>query len=101
MKLKAGSAVPIIVKFGIDRIMYVLANTLQLKQYDGRFSRDNMALAQMVQIEQTPKEQPAKRRYFWEIGNHPYKQDLFVQQAREEIEAISIRKTPIYYEPIA
>ena len=34
---------PIIEIFGINRTMYVLANTLQLKQYDGRFSRGNMA----------------------------------------------------------
>lgn len=101
IKLKAGSAVPIIEKFGIDRTMYVLANTLQLKKYDGRFSRDNMAWAQMVQIELTPREQPAERRYSWEIGSHPYKLDMFVKQTREEIEAISIRETPVYYEPIA
>ena len=75
VRLKAGSAVPIIEKFGIARTMYVLSNTLQLKQYGRRFSRDNIAWAQMVQIEQTPREQPAERRYSWEIGSHPYKLD--------------------------
>ena len=100
-RLKDGCALPVIEKYGEDRVMHVLANTLQLKQYNGRFSRENMAWAQMVQIEQTPREQPAERRYSWEIGSHPYKLDLFVQQAREEIEAISIRETPVYCEPIA
>lgn len=79
VKLKAGCAAPIIEEFGINRTMYVLANTLQLKQYDGRFSRENMAWAQMIQIEQTPREQPAERRYSWEIGSHPYKLDMFVK----------------------
>lgn len=38
------------VKFSLDRIGYILANTLQFKQHDGRFSRENLEWAQSVSI---------------------------------------------------
>ena len=37
-------------EFGFDRTLYVLANTIQLKDWDGRFSQDNKAWARSVQI---------------------------------------------------
>ena len=101
MRLKDGCALSVIEKYGENRVMHVLANTLQLKKYDGRFSRDNTAWAQMVQIEAAPTDQPSDRRYSWEISSHPVKLDQFVRQTREEIEAITIRETPVYYEPMA
>ena len=100
-RLSNGCVLPLLEKYGEERVVFVLANTLQLKHHDGRFSRDNMDWAQAVQIEPTPREQPSERRYSWEISSHPVKLDQFVQQAREEIEAISIRETPVYYEPVA
>lgn len=101
MRLKDGCALSVIEKYGEARVMHVLANTMQLKKHDGRFSRDNMAWAQMVQVEAAPTDQPSDRRYSWEISSHPVKLDMFVKQAREEIEAAAIRDTPVYYEPIA
>lgn len=101
MRLKADCALPVIEQFGTDRTAYVLANTLQIKEYDGRFSRDNLAWAQRLQIEPASGSIPSERRYTWEISSHPVKLDQFVRQTREEIEAISIRATPVYYEPMA
>ena len=100
-RLSNGCALPLLEKYGEERFVFVLANTLQLKQHDGRFSKDNMAWAQAVKIEPTPREQPSERRYSWEIKSHPVKLDQFVEQARQEIEAISIRELPVYYEPVA
>ena len=37
-------------EFGFDRTLYVLANTIQLKDWDGRFSQDNKAWARSIQI---------------------------------------------------
>ena len=42
-RLKDGCALPIIEKYGEARTAFILANTLQLKELDGRFSEENMA----------------------------------------------------------
>lgn len=100
-RLKDGCALPVIEKYGEARTSFILANTLQLKQRDGRFSEENMAWAQTVQIEKEPVDRPSERRFAWAITSHPVKLDMFVRQAREGIEAISIRETPVYSEPVA
>ena len=100
-RLKDGCALPIIEKYGEARTAFILANTLQLKELDGRFSEENMAWAQTVRIEKEPVDQPSERRFAWAVSSHPVKLDMFVRQARDEIEAISIRETPVYSEPVA
>lgn len=42
-RLKKDCYKPVIEQFGQERMLYVLANTLQLRGWDGRFSRDNKA----------------------------------------------------------
>ena len=101
VRLKDGCALPIIEKYGEARTAFILANTLQLKELDGRFSEENMAWAQTVRIEKEPVDQPSERRFAWAVSSHPVKLDMFVRQARDEIEAISIRETPVYSEPVA
>ncbi|MGN0774811.1 MAG: DUF3849 domain-containing protein [Candidatus Ventricola sp.] len=39
--LAKGIAQPIMERFGTERVMLVLANTVQVKDWDGRFSRSN------------------------------------------------------------
>ena len=92
---------PILEAFGIERVSFVLANTLQLKQYDTRFSRENMSWAQSIQIDSDPNAAPADRRFAWEISSHPLKLDLFVRQARKEIDEIGIAEIPLYQETFA
>ena len=92
---------PILEAFGIERVSFVLANTLQLKQYDGRFSRENMSWAQNIQIDSDPNAAPTDRRFAWEISSHPLKLDLFVRQARKEIDEIGIAEIPLYQETFA
>ena len=99
IRLKDGCVQPIMGQFGEQRLMFVLANALQLHATDGRFSRDNLAWAQMVQIEPTATEDPAERRYSWDIHSHPVKLDEFAVQTRKALEEIAIRETPVYQEP--
>ena len=95
-RLKEGCVQPIIEQFGEQRLMFVLANTLQLHATDKRFSRDNLAWAQMVQIEPVSTEEPAERRYSWDIHSHPVKLDDFAVQTRKAIEEEAIRETPVF-----
>lgn len=98
MRLPKDCVLPIIEEFGIERTTFVLANTLQLKQYDERFSRENKVWAKGVQIESAPDTLPSERRYAWEISSHPFKLDMFVTQARTAIEEIGISEIPLYQE---
>ena len=97
-RLPKDSILPILEEFGIERTSFVLANTLQLKQYDERFSRDNKAWSQTIQIESLPDAQPAEYRFSWEINSHPFKLDMLVTQARATIEEIGISEIPLYQE---
>ena len=46
--LKDGCVQPVMEAFGMDRLAFILANTVQLRAYDTRFSKDNRAWAQMA-----------------------------------------------------
>lgn len=48
MYLNDGVEIPVIEKYGIDRVVYVLANTLQQKDYDERFSIANIEWAEKI-----------------------------------------------------
>ncbi len=93
-RLKEGCARQVMGAFGTDRVMFLMANTIHLREYDGRFSRDNRAWAQMVHPENIPEE----RRSAWEINVHTDKLDEFARQTREAIEAEATLETPVYRE---
>ena len=63
-------------RFGFDRINWVLANTLQEKAYDGRFSGSNKEWAAGFYI---PNDEA---RWAFCVGSHPGLTDLFVNQMR-------------------
>ena len=75
--------------------MFVVANTIQLRDNDSRFNRDMRAWAQMVNMSGITDD----RRYSWEIGVHSTKLNEFARQTREIIEAAFILDTPVYQEP--
>ena len=93
--LKEGCAKQVIDTFGMDRVMFVVANTIQLRDNDSRFNRDMRAWAQMVTMSGITED----RRYSWEIGVHSTKLNEFARQTREIIEAAFILDTPVYQEP--
>ena len=73
-------------QYGMERVGYILANTLHHKNYDGRFSHSNKEWAEQVS---TP-EHNADRMTFrtdWVVDSHPAILDGFVTMFREELDA--------------
>ena len=68
-------------QFGSERVQTVLAATVQDKDWDARFSRENKAWAQTVPM---PLEvDGANRRSRWLVDSHPGLVNLFVDQVRD------------------
>ena len=67
----------IVSEYGLDRVNLVLANTIQQKNDDGRFSESNKAWAKELWI---PKDD-----YRWQfvVESHPGLVDLLINQARD------------------
>ncbi len=49
-RLGEGALPQVVEQFGLERTLYVLANTVQQKDHDGRISRDNKAWAATVPV---------------------------------------------------
>ena len=78
-------AVPqVIEQFGYTRTLYVLANTVQQKDWDGRFSPANKAWAKTVDIPPTPDGFGSDRNLDFVVDSHPGLVDLFLSQARQD-----------------
>ena len=93
MYLGDGVVDQVVRQYGMERVGYILANTLHHKSYDGRFSRSNKEWAEQVS---TP-EHNADRMTFrtdWVVDSHPAILDGFVTMFREELEAQKIREQP-------
>jgi hypothetical protein len=78
MYLKSGFENDIIEKYGLDRVEYVLANTVQENLDDGRFSADNKKWAQAIPI----NESLGHRRQF-AVTSHPAVLDGFINRIRK------------------
>ena len=79
-------AVPQVVEqFGYDRTLYVLANTVRHKEYDGRISRDNKAWARTIPVFEDPDAWGSDRNVEFVVdGHNPGLVDLFINVARHE-----------------
>ena len=75
----------VMAQFGQERVMYVLANTVQQKDWDGRISSDNKAWAKSIPIFENPDARGTDRNCFFVVNSHPGLTDLFVTRARKEI----------------
>lgn len=76
----------VISKFGAERTMYVLANTVQQQDWDGRYSPDNKRWAKSVAIPEDKNSWGDDRnREFVVHGAHPGLVNLFISQARREL----------------
>ena len=69
-------------KFGAERVGYVLANTLQEKSYDGRFSHHNKEWAAAISIPEN--EANGGRNCEFVVDSHPAVLDGFVSMFRQE-----------------
>ena len=71
-------------QFGYDRMLYVLANTVQQKEWDGRFSRANKAWAGTVEVPPNPDSFGGERNQEFVVDSHPGLTDLFLTLAKQE-----------------
>ena len=72
-------------KFGAERVQFILANTIQHKNHDGRISQDNKAWAKTIPM---PEDSGASRHcaYLVVDGVNPGLIDLFTRQARKAMQ---------------
>ena len=82
MRLRADAAEPVLSEFGAERVMFVLANTVQHKDWDGRFSRENKSWAAAFLIEPDVV-MGMDRRLQFIVNSHPAVLDGFIRMARE------------------
>lgn len=93
MYLGNGAVDQVVRQYGMERVGYILANTLHHKNYDGRFSHGNKEWAEQVS---TP-EHNADRMTFrtdWVVDSHPAVLDGFVTMFRKELEAQKEQEQP-------
>ena len=93
MYLGDGAVDQVVRQYGMERVGYILANTLHHKSYDGRFSHGNKEWAEQVS---TP-EHNADRMTFrtdWVVDSHPAILDGFVTMYRDELEAQKRQEQP-------
>ena len=93
MYLGDGAVDQVVRQYGMERVGYILANTLHHKNYDGRFSPGNKEWAAQVS---TP-EHNADRMTFrtdWVVDSHPAILNGFVTMFRGELEAQKTREQP-------
>ena len=85
-RLAKGTADKVMQKFGPERVMYVLAYTIQQKGWDGRFHPYNKDWAKTVDIPPNPDSFGFERNCEFVVDSHAGLTDLFVSQARREAE---------------
>ena len=72
-------------QFGYERIFYVLANTVQQKDWDGRISRDNKDWAKTIPVFEDKDYFGDDRRSEFEVDScNPGLTDIFINQVRRE-----------------
>ena len=83
MYLNPKAAAGVIKEFGIERTLFVLANTVQQLSWDGRFSRENKQWAASVDV---PDDVTGgfDRRTQYIANSHPAVLDGFISQVRQE-----------------
>lgn len=85
MHLKHDCTERVLEKYGYKRVAWVLANTLQEKADDGRFSRENKAWASRVYI---PSDK--ENNYTFVVDSHPAVLDGFINQYRTAYQALGL-----------
>ena len=79
MYLSHDAAKGVIETYGMERVAMVLANTVQLQNWDGRYSRRNKEWAKTI-----PNENPEIVRCGYVLNSHPAVLDGFIDLVREE-----------------
>ena len=74
----------VIEQFGLERVQYVLANTVRQKDWDGRISPDNKAWARSIPVYEDINHWGDDRNLDFVVASHPGLTDLFTSQVRQE-----------------
>lgn len=82
--LDEAAVIQIAEEFGIERMFYVLANTLRCQEWDGRYSHDNREWANSMDIHADKDTMGWDRNKEFVLHSHPVKVDLFLTIAREK-----------------
>jgi hypothetical protein len=85
MYLAPNCAEAVIADYGFKRVNFVLANTLQIKSFDGRFSRSNKEWGEKVFI---PPD--AEHNYRFAVESHPAVLDGFIQEVRQAYQKLGL-----------
>ena len=83
-RLDSSCVKQIMERFGVDRVEYVLANTVQYKDWDERFSRSNREWAKTIPVVTDGNEFLGDRRTAFVVDTHSGLTDLFVTAFRKE-----------------
>lgn len=84
MRLSADAATRVLEAFGSERVLFVLANTVQHKDWDGRFSRENKAWAAAFSIEPDVV-MGMDRRLQFVVNSHPAVLNGFITMTRKAV----------------
>lgn len=82
--LDSQAAAQVVDTFGLDRTLYVLANTVQQKDWDGRISPGNKAWAKTIPIRANPDAWGTDRNTSFVVNSHPGLTNLFLSTVRQE-----------------
>ena len=83
-RLDSQAAAQVVEAFGLDRTLYVLANTVQQKDWDGRISPGNKAWAKTIPIHANPDAWGADRNASFVVNSHSGLTNLFLSIVRQE-----------------
>ena len=90
-RLNKRAAEEIIAKYGPERVSTVLAATVQVKEWDGRFSATNKDWAFTFDFPDAQNDLGFDRRDSYAVTSHPAVLDGFINQVRQDIEAMEHR----------
>ena len=74
----------VIEQFGLERVQYVLANTVRQMDWDRRISPDNKAWAKNIPVYEDKDHWGNDRNLDFVVASHPGLTDLFTTQVRRE-----------------
>jgi len=94
MHLDVRGAKKVLETFGAPRVLLVLANTVQQKAWDGRFSMENRKWAQAYELP-VDEELAGDRRSTYVVQSHPAVLDGFIQQTRQLVQERELQQNKV------
>ena len=86
MRLNKSAVTEVLDQYGPERLSLVLASTVQIKSWDGRFSQQNKDWAFTVRMPDSRPDMSYDRRDAYAVTSHPAVLDGFISHARREIQ---------------